>query len=129
MSMNYSVRQAGEVTVLDLSGRISTSEAAASGASSTLMLHDLVRDFVTKGSERILLNLRHVTYIDSSGLGELVSCMTTMQNHGGQLRVCSATERVGDLLRMTHLDSVLRHDQEEATALQTFPARANTSAA
>lgn len=129
MSVNYSVRQVGEVTVLDLSGRISLGEALAFGAGSALALHDLVHDFVTKGSAKILLNLRHVTYIDSSGLGELVSCSTTVQNHGGQMRICNASERVGDLLRITHMDSVLRLDQEEATALQAFSPRAATSAA
>jgi anti-sigma B factor antagonist len=129
MSVNYSVRQVGEVTVLDLSGRISLGEALAFGAGSNLALHDLVRDFVTKGSAKILLNLRDVTYIDSSGLGELVSCATTVQNRAGQMRLCNATERVGDLLRITHMDSVLRLDQEEATALQAFSPRAATSAA
>jgi anti-sigma B factor antagonist len=129
VSVNYSVRQMGEVTVLDLSGRISLGEALAFGAGNALALHDLVRDFVTKGSEKILLNLRHVTYVDSSGLGELVSCATTVQNRGGQMRVCNATERVGDLLRITHLNSVLRLYLDEASALQAFSARAATSAA
>ena len=129
MSMNYSVRQAGQVTVLDLGGRIALGEALAFGADSAMVLHDLVHDFVTKGSEKILLNLRHVTYIDSSGLGELVSCMTTVQNQGGQLRACNATERVADLLRMRHLDSVLHLDQEEATALRAFSAPTKVSAA
>jgi len=129
MSMNYSVRQEGDVTVLDLSGRISLGEALAFGPGSALLLHDLVRDLVSKGSEKILLNLRHVTYIDSSGLGGLVASMTTVQNQGGQMRVCNAIERVGDLMRMTHLDSVLNLYQEEATALQAFAAAAKAPAA
>ena len=129
MSMNYSVRQVGDVTVLDLSGRISLGEGLAFGAGSALELHELVRDFVVKGSKKIVLNLRHVTYIDSSGLGELVSCMTTVQNQGGQMRFCNTTERVGDLLRMTHLDSVLHCDKEEASALQALSAPAKASAA
>ena len=129
MSVSYSVRQVGEVTVLDLSGRISLGEALAFDAGSVLSLHDLVHDFVTKGSAKILLNLRDVTYIDSSGLGELVSCSTTVQNRGGQMRLCNATERVEDLLRITHMDSVLRLDREEAAALQALSGRATTSAA
>ena len=129
MSVNYSVRQVGEVTVLDLSGRINRSEAPTFSPGSTLVLHEVVRHFVHKGSKKILLNLRHVDYIDSSGLGELVSSMTTVQNQGGHLRVCNALQSVDDLIRMTHLDSVLYVDQEEATALQAFSARANTSAA
>ena len=129
MSMNYSVRQVGEVTVLDLSGRISSVEALAVEDGSSLVLHEVVRDFAQKGSKKILLNLRHVTYIDSSGLGELFSSMTTVLNQGGQLRVCNASERVGDLMRMTHLDSVLNFDKEEAAALQALSAPPKASAA
>jgi anti-sigma B factor antagonist len=129
MSMKYSIRQVGEVAVLDLSGRISSVEALAVDDGSAPVLHEVVRDFVQKGSKKILLNLRHVTYIDSSGLGELFSSMTTVLNQGGQMRVCHATERIGDLMRMTHLDSVLQFDKEEATALQALSAGEKESAA
>jgi anti-sigma B factor antagonist len=129
MSVNYSVRQVGEVTVLDLSGRIALGEALAVDAGSARVLHEAVRDLVQKGSKKILLNLRHVTYIDSSGLGELFSSMTTVLNQGGQLGVCNATGRTGDLMRMTHLDTVLHFEQEEATALQAFSAPTKASAA
>ena len=120
MSMNYTVREVKDVTILDLSGRISLGEAQAFGSDSAMVLHELVQDFVNKGSRKILLNLRQVTYIDSSGLGELVSCMTTLQSQGGQLRVCNPVDHVRDLLRMTHLDSVLQFDKDEATSLQAL---------
>jgi anti-sigma B factor antagonist len=110
----------GEVTVLDLSGRIAMGETLAFGAGRALALHELVRDLVEKGIRKIVLNLRHVTYIDSTGLGELVACLTTVENHGGQMRVCNVIERVGDLLRITHLDSTLHYDMDEATALRAF---------
>lgn len=129
MSMNYSVRQVGEVTVLDLSGRISLGEATAAGDGSTNMLHELVRDLVHEGSRKILLNLRQVTYIDSSGLGGMVSAMTSVQNQGGQMRVCCACERIGNLMRLTHMDSVLNCYQEEADALQSLSAPTTASAA
>jgi anti-sigma B factor antagonist len=131
MSMNYAVRQTGDVTVLDLSGRISLGEAIAFGPSSGLVLQDLVREQVKDGHNKILLNLREVTYIDSSGLGELVSSLTTVRNNCGQLRICNASDRVEDLLRMTHLDSVLNFDKDEPTALQAFSgdAQKKTSAA
>ena len=129
MSMNYSVRQVGEVTVLDLSGHVSLGEVLAVDAGRARALHEVVRDLVQKGSKKILLNLRHVTYIDSSGLGEIFSSMTTVLKQGGQLGVCHATGRSGDLMRMTHLDTVLHFEQEEATALQALSAQANTSAA
>jgi anti-sigma B factor antagonist len=105
MSMNYAVRQIRNVTVLDLSGRASLGETLASGPGSAVVLHDVVRDQAAKGLHKILLNLREVSYIDSSGLGDLVSCFTTVRNQGGQLRLCNATARIDDLLRMTHLDS------------------------
>jgi anti-sigma B factor antagonist len=129
MTGNYSVRQVGQVTVLDLSGRISLQEEQVGCTGDDRALHEVVRDFVQKGNKKILLNLRHATYIDSSGLGELFFAMTTVLNQGGQLGVCNATGRIGDLMRMTHLDTLLHVEQEEATALQAFSARANTSAA
>ena len=129
MSMNYSVRQVGEVTVLDLSGRITQGEALAFGRDSAQVLHEMVSDLVSQGSKNILLNLRHVTYIDSSGVGELISCTTTAQSQGGHIRVCNTSERVGELLRMKHLDSVLHVDKDEATSLQAFSARGISSAA
>jgi anti-sigma B factor antagonist len=118
MSMNYTIRQMGDVTVLDLSGRVSLGEAIASSPSSGLVLHDLVRQEVKDGNNKILLNLCEVAYVDSSGLGEFVSSLGTVRDYGGQLRICNASGRVGDLLRMTHLDSVLKFDKDEATALQ-----------
>jgi anti-sigma B factor antagonist len=129
MSVNYSVRQVGEVTVLDLSGRISLGEAQASGPGSTRALQEVVRDFVQQGNNKILLNLSQVTYIDSSGMGELFSTMTMVLNQGGQLGVCSATGRVGNLMRTTHLDTLLHFEQEEATALQALSPPTRASAA
>ncbi len=120
MSMNYAVRQIGDVTILDLSGRISPDGAPAPGHGSSLMLHDVVRDQAANGHHKILLNLREVSYMDSSGIGELVGCSTTLRNQGGQLRICSATARIQDLLRITRLDFTLNPDTDEAAALQAF---------
>jgi anti-sigma B factor antagonist len=120
MSMNYVVRQIEDVTVLDLSGRISLGEALAFGPGSALILHDLVREQVNSGHNKILLNLSEVTYVDSSGLGELVSAMTTVRNQGGQLRMCGASPRIAELLRITHMDTVLNFDNDEATALRAL---------
>jgi len=120
MMMQHAVRKVGDVTVLDLSGRISPGEAVAFGAGSAPVLLDVVREQVIGGHRKILLNLENVTYIDSSGLGELVSCMTTAKNRGGQLRICNVKTRVDDLLRITHLDSVLNFATDEATAIKAF---------
>ncbi len=120
MGMNYAVRQIGDVTILDLSGRISQNEALPLGRGSSLELHNAVRDQVAGGHHKILLNLREVSYVDSSGLGELVACSTTLRNQSGQLRICNATARIQDLLRITRLDFTLGSDEDEATALQAF---------
>ncbi len=130
MSMNYVVRQVGNVTILDLSGRISLGEALAIGPASALLLHDVIRAQVTSGRNQILLNIGGITYIDSSGLGELVSALSTVKHHGGQMRICNASERINDLARMTHLDSILSFDKDESTALRAFSAeQSKTSAA
>ncbi len=128
MNVNCTVRTAADVTVIDLSGRISLVEALIAG-SPGLQLHEFVRDVVEKGARKVLLNLRHVTYVDSSGLGELVACMTTVQNHDGELRISNATPRVLDLLKITHMDSVLQYHDDEGSALQAFAGKSRSTAA
>jgi anti-sigma B factor antagonist len=120
MTMQHAVRKFGDVTILDISGRISLGEALAFGAGSAPILHEVVREQVVGGHRKILLNLANVTYIDSSGLGEIVSCMTAAKNRGGQLRICNVKARVDDLLRITRLNTVLNFDTDEATALKAF---------
>ncbi len=88
-----------------------------------------MRDLVQKGARKVLLNLRHVTYVDSSGLGELVACMTTVQNHEGELRISNATLRILDLLKITHMNSVLQYHEDEASAVQAFSGKSKTTAA
>jgi anti-sigma B factor antagonist len=128
MSVNCTVRTVGDVTVLDLNGRISLVEELVSG-SGALRLQEAVREVVQNGARKVLLNLRHVTYVDSSGLGELVACMTTAQNHEGELRISNATPRILDLLKMTHMNSVLQYHDEESVAVQAFAAKSKTTAA
>jgi len=129
MSMNYTIRQEGAVTVLDLSGRIIRGEVLAFGSGTVIELHEVVRNLVQKGHKRVVLNLRHITYVDSCGLGELAGCLTTVQNHEGEMRVCNATRHVAELLRLTHLDSVLHYDADEAAALQALMPSVRKSAA
>ena len=120
MGMTYAVRQVGDVTVLDLGGRISRAEAVAFGPGSGIVLQDLVRSQAESGHKKILLNLQGVSYIDSSGLGDLIASMNTLRNRGGELRISNVTARVDDLLRITHLDQVLNFDVDEAAALASF---------
>lgn len=113
MSMKFKTRQVDGVTVLDLSGRITLGEGSVT-------LRDAVRDVLAKGSKNILLNLGGVDYIDSSGLGELVSAYTTVKNAGGTLKLLQLTKKVKDLLQITKLYTVFDVEDDEATAIASF---------
>ncbi|HXZ80262.1 MAG TPA: STAS domain-containing protein [Terriglobales bacterium] len=113
MTMKSSSRQVDGVTIVDLSGRITLGEGST-------MLRDIVRDLITKGNKKILLNLGDVTYIDSSGIGELVSAFTTVRNGGGELKLLNLTKKVHDLLQITKLYTVFDIKDDEAAAIQSF---------
>ena len=113
MTIKATTREANEVTIVDISGRITLGEASA-------LLRDTVRDLLTKGQKKILLNLGDVSYIDSSGIGELVSGFTTVKNQGGELKLLNLTKKVHDLLQITKLYTVFDVHNDEATALQSF---------
>ena len=113
MSIKISTRQVGEITVMDLSGRITLGEGST-------MLRDNVRDLLGRGQKKILLNLGDVTYIDGSGIGELVSGFTTVTNQGGQLKLLNLTKKVHDLLQITKLYTVFDISDDEASAIKSF---------
>jgi anti-sigma B factor antagonist len=113
VSIKTSTRQVGDVTVMDLSGRITLGEGST-------MLRDNIRDLLGRGQKKILLNLGDVTYIDSSGIGELVSGFTTVTNQGGQLKLLNLTKKVHDLLQITKLYTVFEVHNEEAAAVKSF---------
>src|SRR6202012_2417995 len=113
MSMKVSMRQVDGVTILDLSGRITLGEGSVT-------LRDAVRDLLSKGSKKILLNLGDVTYIDSSGIGELVSAFTTVRNQGGDLKLLNLTKKIHDLLHITKLYTVFDVKDDEASAVASF---------
>ncbi|HZD49239.1 MAG TPA: STAS domain-containing protein [Silvibacterium sp.] len=113
MSMKVTTRQVDGVTILDLSGRITLGEGS-------VQLRDAIRDLLSKGSKLILLNLADVNYIDSSGIGELVSAYTTVRNQGGELKLLNLTKKVHDLLQITKLYTVFDVKDDEATAIASF---------
>ena len=113
MSMKFKTRLVDGVTVLDLNGRITLGEGSVT-------LRDAVRDVLSKGSNHILLNLANVDYIDSSGIGELVSAFTTVKNSGGELKLLQLTKKVHDLLQITKLYTVFDVKDDEASALSAF---------
>lgn len=113
MTMKISSRQVDGVSVLDCSGRITLGEGS-------ITLRDTVRDLLSKGHKRILLNLGEVSYIDSSGIGELVSAFTTVRNQGGELKLLNLTKKVHDLLQITKLYTVFDVKDDEASAIKSF---------
>ena len=113
MSMKVATRQVDGVTVLDLSGRITLGEGSVT-------LRDAVHDVLAKGSKHILLNLGNITYIDSSGIGELVSAFTSVKNSGGELKLLNLTRKVHDLLQITKLYTVFDIKDDEASAISSF---------
>ena len=112
-SVKISTRQVDGITVLDTSGRITLGEGS-------VQLRDAVRDLLSKGQKHILLNLGDVTYIDSSGIGELVSAFTTVKNQGGELKLLNLTRKVHDLLQITKLYTVFDVKDDEASAIASF---------
>src|SRR5438105_15502118 len=111
--MKTSTRQVNGVTVVDLSGRITLGEGS-------VVLRDTVRELPSKGNKKILLNLGEVNYIDSSGIGELVSAFTTVRNQGGDLKLLNLTKKVHDLLQITKLYTVFDVNDDEAAAIKSF---------
>ena len=113
MSMKVNARQVDGVTVLDLSGRITLGEGS-------VVLRDAVRDLLSKGNKKIVANLADVNYIDSSGIGELVSAFTTVKGQGGELKLLNLTKKVHDLLQITKLYTVFDVKDNEAAAIKSF---------
>jgi len=113
VSMKASNRQVDGVTVVDMSGRITLGEGS-------VILRDTIRDLVGKGQKKILLNLGDVTYIDSSGIGELVSAFTAVRREGGELKLLNLTKKVHDLLQITKLYTVFDIKDDETNAIKSF---------
>ena len=113
MSMKISTRQVDGITIVDCSGRITLGEGS-------ITLRDTVSQLLTKGQKKILLNLGEVNYIDSSGIGELVSAFTTVRKQGGELKLLNLTKKVHDLLQITKLYTVFDVKDDEAAAVKSF---------
>jgi anti-sigma B factor antagonist len=113
VSVKLNTRKVGDVTVVDVNGRITLGEGSSA-------LRDVLRELITQGDKKILLNLSDVSYIDSSGIGELVSGFTSVSNAGGTLKLLGLTKRVKDLLQITKLYTVFDVHEEEAHAIRSF---------
>ena len=113
MSVKLTTRQVGDVTVVDASGRITLGEGAST-------FRDTVRELVSSGHKKLLLNLGEVSYIDSSGIGEMVSAFTSVANQSGSMKLLNLTKRVQDLLQITKLYTVFEVFDDEAHAVRSF---------
>src|SRR5436853_1382073 len=113
MNMVLKARRLDDVVILDLSGRITMGEG-------TVVLRDQIRKLLAAGDRKFLLNLADVDYIDSSGLGELVTSFTAVRNSEGQLKLLNLTRRVRDLLQITKLLTVFEVFNSEIEALKTM---------
>ena len=111
--LNISERQVGDVTILDMDGKITIGEGSVA-------LRTAIRRLLEEGKKKILLNLARVSYIDSSGIGELVSSYTSIGKEGGQLKLLNLTQKLQDLLTITKLLTVFDVYDSEVEALASF---------
>ncbi|MGA3159568.1 MAG: STAS domain-containing protein [Terracidiphilus sp.] len=113
MALTIASREVAGVSVLDLSGRITLGEGS-------VQLREAIRGLIGNGKKKILLNLGDVNYIDSSGLGELVSAFTTAKNQQAEVKLLNLTRKVHDLLQLTKLVTVFDIKDNEASAIASF---------
>jgi anti-sigma B factor antagonist len=117
MSTRATVRQTGDVSIVDLAGRITLGEGSG-------LVRSTIKDLVNAGHKNILLNLKDVTYIDSAGLGEMVGSYATVTNIGGNIKLLHPQAKVHDLLQVTKLYTVFIAFDDEMEALRSFKAAA-----
>ena len=113
MSASLTTRRVGDVSVVDVAGRITLGDGSSA-------LRQLLHDMLASGQKKILLNVRNVSSIDSSGIGELVSGFTTVANLGGTLKLLGLTSRIKDLLQITKLNTIFDVHDDEAHAIGSF---------
>jgi len=106
-------REIGEIVIVDFSGKITLGEGSST-------LRHTIRDLIDRGHRKIVLNLFDVDYIDSSGIGELVSGYTTVRNAEGDMKLLHLTKRVHDLLQITRLFTVFDVRSDEDEAIRSF---------
>ncbi len=113
MTLTLNHRQVGDVSIVDASGTITLGRGATS-------LSQAMREAAARGDKKILINLAEVTYVDSCGIGELVSSLSGVANRGGSLKLLNPTKRVRDLLQITNLNTVFQVFEDEASAVRSF---------
>ena len=120
MSVKLKTRHLEDVAVLDIAGRITLGEGSG-------MVRNAIKELVTAGSRKILVNLGDVTYMDSAGLGELVGSYATITNLGGQIKLLHPQGKVSDMLTVTKLYTIFPSFDDEEAALSSFHGGAATA--
>jgi anti-sigma B factor antagonist len=113
MPLTIDRREVSHVTILDIEGRIVLGDEIGD-------LRDAIHDLIKQDKKKIILNLAGVDYIDSSGVGELVGCFTTVRNSGGELKLLNLTQKVQDVLHVTKLYTVFDIKDDEFHAVKSF---------
>jgi anti-sigma B factor antagonist len=113
MALKTNVRQTGNVSIVDMAGRITLGEECA-------QLRETLKNLRDNGSKAVVLNVKDVTYIDSAGLGELVGAYASMSNAGGEIKLLNVGPKVGDLLQVTKLFTVFANYTDEGEAVRSF---------
>jgi anti-anti-sigma factor len=111
--MNLTHRNHQGVTIICPEGKITLGDGDQE-------LGEAVRTCLEQGARKIIINLEKVSYLDSSGVGELVGCYTSIKNKGGELRICGMNARIFNLIKMTSLHSVFEVKDTEEEALAGF---------
>jgi anti-sigma B factor antagonist len=113
MSFKAAIREVGDVRVIDMDGRVTLGEGSA-------LLRDLIHESLAKGRKKIIINMAGIVYIDSTGLGELVSGYRLVKSEGGELKLLNLNKKVTDLLQITKLYTVFDIHNQEAQAVASF---------
>jgi len=111
--MNIDVRNVDDVVILDVHGKVTIGDGSRE-------IRNKVSAALEKGHMKILLNLGDVSYVDSSGIGELVSSFTTVSGKGGELKLLNLTRKIQELLAITKLLTVFDCHDDEAAAIKSF---------
>ena len=113
MNFSAAIRQVGQVSVVEVSGKLTSLESGA--------LSNSIAQLLKEGRKQILLNLKGLTYLDSSGIGDLVRTYMSVIKRGGEMKVVGLTDKVEEILKITQLYQVFQEFQDETSALQSFP--------
>lgn len=113
VGLKATLRQVNSITVMDISGQITLGEGVT-------QLRELIRERLEKGNKHLLLNLADVTYVDTTGMGDLVRGFTTVSNQGGHLKLLNLSAKVKELMQVTRLYAVFEIYDDEGKAISSF---------